>query len=605
MTNTIGIDLGTSKCCVGVFRDGKVEIIPDEFGNRTTPSYVAFTESERLVGNAAKDQLRVNPANTIFTALRLIGRKFNDATVQSSLKHLPFKVVSAENGRPKVQVEYKGKMKHFYPEEIVAMMLAYLKMSAEAYLNCEVKNAVITVPASFNHVERQSIIDAGTIAGLNVIRIVAASTAAAMAYGFDTKNSGARTILVCDLGGGTLNITIVTLLGTIFEVNATTGEARLGGHDFDNCMVDHFVAEFKKQYGKDITSDFDAISRLRIACICAKHTLSTSKEADFILEDLFDGIDFKGKITRACFQRLCKDLVSKTGDVIKNALQIAQVKNTEIDDILLVGGSSRAPMVQERLRMIFRDRELIKPINRDEMVASGAAIQAALLSGDKSVHFQDLYSIDVAPCVLGIDTATDFVPIVQRGTGIPTVNSKTVTMKYGAQTDILIQIAESAAITTRRLLFRGTLKLNGIPRAPFTETQVKITFDVDYNMNIVATAHDVSTGKSEQISIVNRDNCFTEEEVKHMVDKAAKLKSEERKTTKESLVDYCSKVMQTIEENNRKRKLKKLEEQKINKKCRDAIAWLARNETAKKEELENLRDEVKQVSAGLGNWNGI
>uniref|UniRef100_A0A7E4UW27 Heat shock protein 70 n=1 Tax=Panagrellus redivivus TaxID=6233 RepID=A0A7E4UW27_PANRE len=602
MVNAIGIDLGTSKCCVGVFRNGKVEIIPNGHGNRPTPSYVAFTESERLFGNAAKDQLRVNPANTIFAALRLIGRKFNDATVQSSLKQLPFKVFSAENGRPKVQVEFKSETKAFYPEEVVAMMLAYLKVSAEAYLNSDVKDAVITVPASFNYAERQAIIDAGTIAGLNVIRIVAASTAAAMAYGFDTKGTGERNLLVFDLGGGAFNVTIISNMDAIFEVKATVGNAHLGGHDFDTRLVDHFVAEFKERYGKDLTSDFEALSRLRIACISAKHTLSTFNQVDFILEDLFDGIDFKGEITRARFEWICSDLFHKTVDIVESALQIAKLNKWEINDVVLLGGSTCIPMVRKLLGEFFVDKELIEPCNRDELAAYGAAIQAAVLS-DKSKDNQNLLLLDVIPFTLGFKTADGITRhVYKRDMLLNSKVSKTITTKYGDQTDVLIQIYEVENDMTEVYNILGSMKLSGFPRAAFTDTHVKITFDVDSNLNIVVTAYDQSTGKTAQITIVNQNNCFTDEEVKRMFDEAEELKREERRlASKKNLIDYCNNTMQTLEVDKRKMKLREQEQFKIYKKCYDTLAWLKQNDAAKEEEFELIRKDVERACDSLGN----
>ncbi|XP_006772899.1 PREDICTED: heat shock 70 kDa protein 1-like [Myotis davidii] len=395
-TTAIGIDLGTTYSCVGVFQHGKVEIIANDQGNRTTPSYVAFTDTERLIGDAAKNQVALNPQNTVFDAKRLIGRKFGDAVVQSDMKHWPFQVIS-DGDKPKVQVSYKGETKAFFPEEISSMVLTKMKEIAEAYLGYAVTNAVITVPAYFNDSQRQATKDAGVIAGLNVLRIINEPTAAAIAYGLDRTGKGERNVLIFDLGGGTFDVSILTIDDGIFEVKATAGDTHLGGEDFDNRLVNHFVEEFKRKHKKDISQNKRAVRRLRTACERAKRTLSSSTQASLEIDSLFEGIDFYTSITRARFEELCSDLFRGTLEPVEKALRDAKLDKAQIHDLVLVGGSTRIPKVQKLLQDFFNGRDLNKSINPDEAVAYGAAVQAAILMGDKSENVQDLLLPGVGP----------------------------------------------------------------------------------------------------------------------------------------------------------------------------------------------------------------
>merc|ERR1712149_4056 len=422
----VGIDLGTTYSCVGVFQHGKVEIIANDQGNRTTPSYVAFTDTERLIGDPAKNQVAINPTNTIFDAKRLIGRKFDDSTVQSDMKHWPFSVVD-ESGRPKLEVEYKNENKRFTPEEVSSMVLVKMKETAEAYLGSEVKDAVVTVPAYFNDSQRQATKDAGVICGLNVLRIINEPTAAAIAYGLDKKKGSAEcNVLIFDLGGGTFDVSILTIEEGIFEVKSTAGDTHLGGEDFDNRMVDHFVNEFKRKHKKDIKGNKRALRRLRTACERAKRTLSASAQANIEIDSLFEGIDFYTSITRARFEELCSDLFKGTLEPVEKAMRDAKMDKSSINDVVLVGGSTRIPKIQKLLMDFFNGKELNRSINPDEAVAYGAAVQAAILTGDASEEVSDLLLLDVAPLSLGIETAGGVMTsLIKRNTTIPTKQTQT------------------------------------------------------------------------------------------------------------------------------------------------------------------------------------
>ena len=596
MAPAVGIDLGTTYSCVGVFRDDRIEIIANDQGNRTTPSFVAFTDTERLIGDAAKNQVAMNPHNTVFDAKRLIGRRYGDAEVQADMKHWPFKIVE-KAGKPNIKVEFKGEEKEFTPEEISSMILVKMRETAEAYLGGTVNNAVVTVPAYFSDSQRQATKDSGLIAGLNVLRIINEPTAAAIAYGLDKKTEGERNVLIFDLGGGTFDVSLLTIEEGIFEVKSTAGDTHLGGEDFDNRLVNHFVNEFKRKHKKDLTTNARALRRLRTACERSKRTLSSAAQTSIEIDSLFEGIDFYTSITRARFEELCQDLFRGTMEPVERVLRDAKVDKSSVHEIVLVGGSTRIPKIQ-RLVSDFFNKDPNKSINPDEAVAYGAAVQAAILSGDtSSKSTNEILLLDVAPLSLGIETAGGVMTaLIKRNTTIPTKKSETFSTYSDNQPGVLIQVYEGERARTKDNNLLGKFELTGIPPAPRGVPQIEVTFDLDANgiMNVGAT--EKGTGKAHKITITNDKGRLSKEEIERMLAEAEKFKEEDeaeasRIQAKNGLESYAYSLKNTIGEG--KLSISDEDKQKIESQVSETINWLDNNQTATKEEYESQQKELE------------
>ncbi|KNC76586.1 heat shock protein HSS1 [Sphaeroforma arctica JP610] len=527
----IGIDLGTTYSCVAVWQNDKVEIIANDQGNRTTPSFVAFTDEERIIGDSAKGQGAMNPHNTVFDAKRLIGRRFDDPSVKKDLEHFPFTVVEKDT-KCAIEVQYKGEKKTFQPEEISAAVLTSMKETAESYLGKKVSKAVITVPAYFNDSQRQATKDAGAIAGLEVLRIINEPTAAAVAYGLDNKNEqkGERTVLIFDLGGGTFDVSLLTIDGGVFTVKATAGDTHLGGEDFDDRLVNHCKELFKRKHGKDLGDNARALRRLRSACERAKRTLSSMTQTLIEVDALDDGIDFSTKITRAKFEELCNDLFVGCLKPVEQVLKDAKIEKIAVEDVVLVGGSTRVPKIQSLLQDFFDGKALCKSINPDEAVAYGAAVQAAVLTGMSSAATQDLLLLDVTPLSLGIETQGGLMSVVvPRNSTVPTIKTSVFTTTENNQTTVEFPVYEGERTLTKDNNLLGQFTLGGIAPQPAGTPELEVIFNIDANGIMNVTAKDRNSGKTANIVIKNNAGRLNATDIERMISEAEKFSKQDEK----------------------------------------------------------------------------